>query len=89
LQRQLNGCPFSDADDLRGAVREILDGFKKPTLIKVVKEKTRRLEQYIKFMESTLDEPNSSSGFTPFGSVIAEMQMGTWDTLFILCTELN
>jgi hypothetical protein len=37
MKRQLSGCFFGHADDLLTAVQEILDGFDKAALIKVLK----------------------------------------------------
>jgi hypothetical protein len=47
VKRQPSGCSFDHADDLLNAVRGILDGFDKPTLIRVFEESVRRLEQCI------------------------------------------
>jgi hypothetical protein len=47
VKRQFSGCSFDHTDDLLTPVQEILDGFDKPTLIKVFEECVRRLEQCI------------------------------------------
>jgi histone-lysine N-methyltransferase SETMAR len=47
VKRHLSGCCFNDSDGLLTVVQEILDGFHKPTLIKVFEKWVRRLEQDI------------------------------------------
>jgi hypothetical protein len=47
VKRQLSGCSFDGADDLLIAIQAILDGFERPTLIRIFGEWVRRLEQCI------------------------------------------
>jgi hypothetical protein len=47
VKGQLSECFFDHADDLLTAVQEILDGFDKPTLVRVFEEWVRILEQCI------------------------------------------
>jgi histone-lysine N-methyltransferase SETMAR len=47
VKRQPSECPFEDADDLLTAVQESLDGFEKPTFIRVVDEWVWRVQQSI------------------------------------------
>jgi hypothetical protein len=47
VKRRLSGCSFHNADDLLTTVQAILDGFEKPTSIRVFDEWVRRQEQCI------------------------------------------